>query len=282
MSYLTNAARVSAAAALLLAAAPSFSASVVYGTGAVALGATTYTQDFNTLATGPATTTQTSSVLPTGWRVSESGDNGNGTYGVSSGNTNTGNVYSYGSANSTDRALGTLRSGNLAPSIGAIFTNSTGSTITDLLFAFTGEQWRNGNASIDTLAFQYSLTSTNIADALGSAAWTNLTGLNFVSPSNGVVGALDGNAAANSIFRTSTLSNLALSSGSSFAIRWIDTDPNNADDGLAIDNFSVSATNAPVAAVPEPATWSLMLAGFGMIGFGLRRRSRVKTTVNYA
>lgn len=29
-----------------------------------------------------------------------------------------------------------------------------------------------------------------------------------------------------------------------------------------------------VTAVPEPATWGLMLAGFGMLGFAMRRRSR--------
>jgi hypothetical protein len=36
------------------------------------------------------------------------------------------------------------------------------------------------------------------------------------------------------------------------------------------------------AAIPEPATWALMLVGFGMIGFAMRKRSRVRTTVNYA
>ena len=36
------------------------------------------------------------------------------------------------------------------------------------------------------------------------------------------------------------------------------------------------------AAVPEPATWALMLLGFGMIGFAMRKRSNVRTTVSYA
>lgn len=48
--------------------------------------------------------------------------------------------------------------------------------------------------------------------------------------------------------------------------------------------FSTSATlavpPAGVGAVPEPATWGLMLLGFGMIGVGLRSRRR--TTVTYA
>lgn len=37
-----------------------------------------------------------------------------------------------------------------------------------------------------------------------------------------------------------------------------------------------------VAAVPETATWAMMLAGFGMIGFAARRRKSVKTTVTFA
>jgi len=35
-------------------------------------------------------------------------------------------------------------------------------------------------------------------------------------------------------------------------------------------------------AVPEPATWAMMLLGFGMVGFAMRKRSNVRTTVRYA
>ena len=42
--------------------------------------------------------------------------------------------------------------------------------------------------------------------------------------------------------------------------------------------FRVTAT---AAAVPEPATWGLMIVGFGMIGAASRGR-KVKTTVAYA
>lgn len=45
--------------------------------------------------------------------------------------------------------------------------------------------------------------------------------------------------------------------------------------------LSISA--APLSAVPEPATWAMMLLGFGMVGFGLRRRAaRVTTRVAFA
>lgn len=37
---------------------------------------------------------------------------------------------------------------------------------------------------------------------------------------------------------------------------------------------SVPLNNSTIGAVPEPATWALMLTGFGMVGAGMRRRSR--------
>jgi hypothetical protein len=46
-----------------------------------------------------------------------------------------------------------------------------------------------------------------------------------------------------------------------------------------ISNFTVSAATA---AVPEPATWAMMIAGFGLMGFAMRRRSKVATTVSFA
>jgi len=45
---------------------------------------------------------------------------------------------------------------------------------------------------------------------------------------------------------------------------------------LEVDNL------ARTAAVPEPATWGLMLMGFGLVGAGLRSRCRAAATVTYA
>ena len=45
-------------------------------------------------------------------------------------------------------------------------------------------------------------------------------------------------------------------------------------------NLTISA--APLSAVPEPATWAMMLAGFGMVGFGLRSRRNGKVTTKVA
>lgn len=34
--------------------------------------------------------------------------------------------------------------------------------------------------------------------------------------------------------------------------------------------------------VPEPATWAMMLMGFGMVGAGLRRRAKARMTISFA
>ena len=44
---------------------------------------------------------------------------------------------------------------------------------------------------------------------------------------------------------------------------------------------SFSATTIALSAVPEPATWAMMLFGFGTIGGALRRRPKVATRVRY-
>jgi hypothetical protein len=45
-------------------------------------------------------------------------------------------------------------------------------------------------------------------------------------------------------------------------------------------NNAFEVDNIAVAAVPEPATWAMMIGGFGLIGAAARRRAR--TTIAYA
>jgi len=122
-----------------------------------------YTQDFDTLSNTAGSTTN--STLPTGWLISETGGGArdNEQYAVDTGASNTGDTFSYGAAASTERALGSLRSGTLIASYGACFSNSTGSTLTSFDVAYTGEQWRLGTAArTDRLDFQYSLDATSL------------------------------------------------------------------------------------------------------------------------
>ena len=203
---------------------------------------TAYTQDFNTLAnTGIAST------LPTGWAFSESGTGADTTYSADNGTATAGNTYSYGSTDSSDRALGGLRN-NVVPVIGAAFTNNTGSTITAFYVAYTGEQWRLGaSGRTDRLDFQYCLDTTTIS----SGSWVNQDSLDFSAPiSSGTAGALDGNSAANRKACSFLIKNVSIPIGGSFAIRWIDSDVTGADDGLAVDDFSLTPLVASGADIP--------------------------------
>ncbi|GBE93521.1 Ig-like domain-containing protein [Nostoc cycadae] len=205
-----------------------------------------YSENFDSLASSGS-----SSVLPSGWALLETGTsaNVNGQYTAGTGSNNAGDIYSFGATGSSERAFGTLRSGTLNPSIGTSFTNTTGSTITTLNLSYRGEQWRLGaaNRGSDRLDFQYSLDATS----LNTGTWVDVDNLDFNSPvTTGTVGALDGNTNSSQI--TTTITGLNIPNGATFWFRWLDFDVANADDGLAIDNFSLSTGVTPPA-VPTVA-----------------------------
>ena len=133
--------------------------------------------------------------------------------------------------------------------MGAGFTNSTGGAITSLDVAYTGEQWRVGaTARADRLDFQYSTDAT----AVSNGTWTDVNALDFSSPNTAAVGATDGNAAANRAALTSTIDGLALAPGATVWIRWSDFNVSGSDDGLAVDDFSLTP-HGSVAADAAPA-----------------------------
>ena len=45
---------------------------------------------------------------------------------------------------------------------------------------------------------------------------------------------------------------------------------------------STSVDTVATSAVPEPATWAMMLLGFGILGFGMRSRRKQSVRVTYA
>ena len=196
-----------------------------------------YTQDFNTLASSG-----TSSALPTGWAFIESGTStrNDGNYTANNGSDNAGDTYSYGTSSSTDRAFGGLFSNTLNHIIGASFTNNIGSTIRSLTISYTGEQWRAGvtdRGSADRLDFQYSTDATG----LSTGTWTDVDQLDFNSPNiNTTLGALDGNASENRSNISFTITGLNIANGTTFWIRWNDFNISLSDDGLAVDDFSLT------------------------------------------
>jgi hypothetical protein len=195
------------------------------------------TENFNTLVnTGTGTLAANT---PPGWGFAETGANANTIYTAGTGSSNAGDTYSFGPAGNSDRAFGGLRSGNLIPSVGARFVNNTGAVITALAVSYTGEQWRLGALNrADRLDFQISVNATSLT----TGNFVDVDALDFTAPTTtGTVGALDGNAAANRTAVSSTITGLNIPNGGEFFIRWNDLDAPGADDGLAIDDFSITA-----------------------------------------
>jgi uncharacterized repeat protein (TIGR01451 family) len=200
------------------------------------------TQNFDTLSNTAGSTTNNLTI--TGWFMTEGGGGArdNEQYAVDTGGSTTGDTYSYGAAGSTERALGQLRSGTLIPLFGACYTNNTGATITSLAIAYNGEEWRLGTAGrTDQMNFEYSLNAT----ALSTGTWTNVAALNFVTPDTATAGAKNGNAAADRTALSATIPSLSIANGATFWIRWNDTDASGADDGLAVDDFSLTPNAVP-------------------------------------
>ncbi len=95
--------------------------------------------------------------------------------------------------------------------------------------------------------------------------------LDFVAPvTAGTVGALDGNAIENSSVISFSLAQV-LGVGQTIWIRWRDFDATGEDDGLAVDDFEITAMYHPL--VPEPSSlvvWTLT-GLFGLCAIGRTR-----------
>lgn len=219
--------------------------------------ASPYTQDFNTLS-NDTTFANTFAIGLTGWEIFEKGTSAvvDQKYKVNNGSRTAGDTYSYGDSSDTERALGTLGSGTNKPSFGVAFQNNTGSSITDVNVSYKGEHWRSGDtctACLDSLVFEYSTSATSIGDT--TATWNAVSSLmlNTVNLSVASAGALPGNATANSVLKSGTISVLIPNSGK-ILFRWRDINKSSSDDGLAIDDLSVSFS---ASGNPKPSIVSL-------------------------
>ena len=201
---------------------------------------TAMTQNFDTLVQSGTGTLAANT--PAGWGFSE--NTANTTYTAGTGSSNTGDTYSFGSAAvPSDRSFGQLRSGTTISTLGGTFQNNTGGTITSLAVSYAGEQWRlgaTGRSVAERMDFQYSTNATSLT----TGTWIDVNALDFNPPiTAGTVGPLDGNV--NRTALSSTITGLSIANGASFWIRWTDVDATGADDGLGIDDFSLTASGVP-------------------------------------
>ena len=207
---------------------------------------TAYTQNFDGLANSGTSSTTLNGTLA-GWYILETGSNSNTTYTAGTGSDTAGDTYSYGASASTERALGSIASSKLETKFGAQFTNNTGNTIDQLVISYTGEQWRLGDvarATKDQIVFEYSTNATSLT----TGTWTAVTALLYETTNlTGTVGTRNGNDAAYRTSLSNTITGLNIPVGQIFWIRFVDINVSGTDDGLAIDDFSLTPINSTLS-----------------------------------
>jgi hypothetical protein len=164
--------------------------------------------------------------------------------------------------------LGQARIGNVSET-GAFVATGIGDT-SNLGFPF-GAGVPVVPLSSFTIAFGSNVyTATNAIrfftnNNIGVAGFNDTTTQDVLDFSSGVFLIYDGFSNAGPIATTGTFTSvLATNAG---ALNWTATPP-------GILTFRAVVGDAP-GAVPEPATWAMMLAGFGVVGGAMRRRQRV-------
>jgi hypothetical protein len=214
----------------------------------------TYTQDFNGLPSTGSTgmtgfrlgpyylsTPAVNATNMTGWQHSlVGGTSADVVFGIDNGSNSGGGVKSYGSTGSSNRALGSLATGSAVPVFGAVFVNNTGLPLTTINVAFTGQQWRvGGTGTPNLLTFSYSLNGTNITNG----TFTDVPSATFMNPVSGsIAAALDGTQPGNQVPVSGSFTlSPGWMPGQTLVIRWTDVNDAGNDEGLAIDDFTLTA-----------------------------------------
>jgi predicted extracellular nuclease len=232
-------------------------AAFVTPSGQVSYAGGSYLQNFDTLpASGTFTLTANGPLALNAAPINASGlggwtfakYDGTGTvalFRVEAGTGTSGAIYSYGTGTATDRALGSLASGSTISRFGATLINSTGLPISEFTLSYTGEQWRGGTGT-NVLAFEYAFDATDINTGTFVAA----PALNFTAPT-ATPGALVGNNAPNRTAVSATITGLNWAPGQTLVLRWTDVNDGGNDDGLAIDDLSLSTPVSTGAILPS-------------------------------
>ena len=118
---------------------------------------------------------------------------------------------------------------------------------------------------IYTLSFDYGAFNSTSQQLSYS-----LTGL----PGANVLPITAGTSNLDSLFTNFTTSFTGAGGPTILSFQSTSTAGDNAD--ILLDNVSVTGP------VPEPATWAMMLMGFGMVGVGVRRRRKQMLRITYA
>jgi hypothetical protein len=219
-----------------------------------------YTQNFNTL---PTSTAQAdfinNSTLPgvyaqamlTGYGAYPSGTAPVPYYGNDGGQNTDANYYSFGTAGSTDRALGGIATTYIANGypltgtgyVAMRFKNQTGRPIANLDVSYAMEQWYNsGKVDKAQVGFDYQVMSGAFTGSMEVGTWTSVPALGVAAPSTATtIASKNGNAPANRRVLSATLNGLNLAVGQEVVLRWkyvLNKDTNG--NGLSVDDVTVT------------------------------------------
>jgi hypothetical protein len=196
-----------------------------------------YSEDFSGMGS-----TQTD-FIP-GWTAINVANGATLAMAVTDGSASSGNAYNVGAVGSEERAFGTIADALVTPALGAVFTNNTGGTVSKISIQTRMEQWRESdNAGVnETVAFSYSLDATS----LDTGTWTTVTALDLKEKLTTATTnlAVNGNLATNYSLLSNIITGLNWANGTNLWIKWTDTNDAGNNGLYAIDNFTISVSEA--------------------------------------
>ncbi len=149
------------------------------------------------------------------------------------------------------------------------FAFNAGDTV-KLSFVLGGSQRRADTDAFFTRLIFGGPGSQAFSNGVGTGVLSSVGGSGFWAPTL----TLNRNIASTMPFGTSTLSFVA---GNAGTIRLAFGTSSRDNVGPLLDNVSLDIAAPPV---PEPATWAMMIAGFGLIGGAMRRVRRATRTAS--
>jgi hypothetical protein len=171
------------------------------------------------------------------------------------------NINGYNAAVSSgtaaDRVLATSPTGVTGAAIQLTLANNTGASFSSLTVGYDTVRFTSVSASkVEELPGYWLFYS------LDGSSWTNVSSLN---PTQATV---NNTTTGVSKFSSTFALGASVAAGSTFYLRWVDDNgvPTSPDQIIGLNNVSI-------AAVPEPETYAMLLAGLGLIGFLARRRA---------
>ena len=184
--------------------------------------------------------------------------------------------YNAHAGTSTDAALGFNIDGQPGGlkkgSVGLIFQNNTGTTLTGFDVAYKGEQWYQNTSGDTTLLFQYTIQDSfadisSDIDRAGTGIWTDVGALDWNVAAGTANGWMNGSTAANGTNISASVTGTTLADGQVLIMRWRIPLTGQNENGLFIDDVTINNFQT----IPEPATLGLVTA-FGAAILFVRRR----------